>query len=399
MFSKLRKKLFFKGKPPVETSSRSNQNPGIPVYDFDNYFDTKSTKKHRSTLNKTLRFLGNIFVNIYKSTLKAINKKKNEQLTLMFIPHNEKKISNYSISNLSLTAFLSIVGLCLIFGSVLIINHTSMVQEVGKLKESHKNSKIQFIKIRDEIKDISVAYDKVKNILSDMVKMTGGKESLKDIYYGLGGAAIPISKLKSIQKNKISSSDSVKSTELDDKNNSRLKQFVKEEHIPLEIFILDKIINDMGIISHELDYIDGHMKRDRKSIQNSPTLWPANGYIMNPFGFVRKSTSLKAGFNTGFDIATPPGAKIIVTAPGKINSIVREKNSLFTVRVKHHYGYRTVYYGLSELTVKLNATISKGETIGYMGLVSGPSENALHYEIYIGTEVQDPSVYLYSSKE
>ena len=135
MFNKFKKKLSFNKKVPVEKSNHSNQDSNISVYDFDNYFDIKSTKKYHSTFNKILRFLYNIFVNMYKSILKTINKKKKEQLTLMFIPHNENKISNYSISNLSLTIFLSIVGLCLIIGSVLIINHTSMVQEVGKAKK------------------------------------------------------------------------------------------------------------------------------------------------------------------------------------------------------------------------------------------------------------------------
>ena len=344
-----------------------------------------------------LRSLGHFFVMNQKKLRNLIKRKSKEQLTLMFIPHNENKIRNYNISNLSLTVFLGMVVILLFVGSILIINHTSTLQEVGKLKRSQKDSKIQFMKIRNEVHGVSLAHKKVKAILSDIVKLTGGKESLKDIYYGLGGAAIPISELKGSEKKAILD-DALNAVTIEGKKKGK-KASLEKEPIPMEIFVLNRIINDMNVISRELNYLDDHTKRNLKSIRNSPTIWPADGFLTNPFGFTRKAFDLKASFNSGFDITVPPGAKIVVTAPGVIDNVIREKNSLLTVWVKHHYGYKTIYYGLSKLITELNTPLAKGDTIGYMGVVAGPGQNTLHYEIHIGTEAQDPAVYLYLSQK
>ncbi len=360
-----------------------------PVYDLDSHFDSHSGDGGILHSRAISRSLCSFFVVTQKKLRNLLKKKSREQLTLMIVPHNQNKIKNYNISNLSLTIFLGTIAFLLVFGSILIINHTSTLQEVDKLKRSQKDSKIQFMKIRNEVHGVSSDHEKVKALLSDIVKLTGGKESLKDIYYGLGGAAIPISELKDVKKQALLHDTLSPVTEEEE-------DISEEESIPMEIFVLNRIINDMNVVSHELDYLDNHTKRNLKSIRNSPTLWPAKGYITNPFGFIRKASDLKASFNTGFDITIPPGAKVVATAPGSINSVIRGKNSLLTVWVKHHYGYKTVYYGLSELAADLDAPLAKGDSIGYMGAVAGPGENTLHYEIHIGTEAQDPAVYLYS---
>ena len=368
----------------------------VPVYNLDSSPELEGhpLNGHARVKAVFVRF-GGFLRKTHKKIMSAIRKKKEEPLTLMFIPHNENKIKNYNFSNLTLTIFLGVFSICLIVGAILIINYTGTVQEVGKLKKSQKDSKIQFAKIRDEIKDISLSYEEIKNILSGVVKLTGGKESVKDIYYGLGGAAIPLSKLKGEQKRTLLG----RTLGLDESPADKTDTLSKEQTIPMEIFILNRITSDMDIIAHELDYVDDHVKRNLKSIRNSPTLWPTNGYIANPFGFVRRADDLKATFNSGFDIVAHPGAKVVVTAPGSVDSVTRDKNGLLSVRVKHHYSYQTVYHGLASLTVGINTSLAKGDTIGYMGMVSGPGQNVLHYEVYIGTEAQNPATYLYTPKE
>ena len=394
--SKTKRSQAQKENKKVSGKNTSPSEPYVPVYNLDGSQELKgrSPGGHSRFKAAFVRF-GGFLRETHKKLVSAIRKKREEPLTLMFIPHNENKIKNYNFSHLTLMIFLGIFSISLIVGAILIINYTGTVQEVGKLKKSQKDSKIQFTKIRDEIKDISLSYEEIKSILSGVVKLTGGKESIKDIYYGLGGAAIPVSKLKGEQKQTLLD----KTLGLDAPPADKADALSEEQTIPMEIFILNRITSDMAIISRELDYVDEHVKRNLKSIRNSPTLWPTNGYIANPFGFVRRADDLKATFNSGFDIVAHPGAKVVVTAPGSVDSVTRDKNGLLSVRVKHHYSYQTVYHGLASLTVGINTSLAKGDTIGYMGMVSGPGQNVLHYEVYIGTEAQNPATYLYTPKE
>ena len=354
------------------------------------------TKNQGSFFRRLISILIHQIKKLFNVIKAYILRNKQERLTVMFIPHNEDKIKNLNISNLALIITIVMAGLFTTFGSILIINHTSSKQEMHNLRISQKDSKIQFTKMREEIISLSGSHEKLKELLVKIGKLTRKKgQSGDEIFSGLGGLSISPNELdpKKIQELK----------DFDNKNSqntrsSHSKENISEENIPYSIFILNRLLNETKDIDDHLDNLDGYIKRNLKSIRNSPTLWPVKGYIINPYGLVRKSDDLEASFNTGVDIASLPGAKVVATAPGYRKHIAREKNGLFTVTVRHHHGYETVYSGLAHLGVKKNAALRKGEEIGFLGS-NNTQENILHYQIYIGIEAQNPLSYLTYPKE
>lgn len=343
-------------------SGHSEQNEPVEVHDLDHEFE-ELEKQSRNSLQKRIYLF---FRTRQKRFSDLIKQKKDERLTLMFIPHNENKIKNYHISNLTLTIVLTALTLVIVVSSVLIINHNSTVQEVDKLKISQKDAKIQFAKIRSEIKSIGETYSDVRKNISELYSHTGGKSA--GALFAQGGIEI----------------DEKAAEAIDD----------KAEEIPLEIFLLNRILNDMRISQKPIDSIEKFLGKREKIIKNTPTIWPVKGSIINPYGFIRSSHLLKSYFNRGIDIAGYPGAPVVAAGPGIVSSVEKGSRWGFTVKIRHNYGYETVYSGLDRVSFAEDDKVVKGEVIGYLGYARNSLESILHYEIHIGVESVDPLPYL-----
>ncbi|MDH5717756.1 MAG: M23 family metallopeptidase [Spirochaetia bacterium] len=337
------------------------------IYDIDAGFENLVKK------NIIIRFFQSItnpIINLYVSIIKYLNKKHKEKLTLMFIPHNEKKTRNFHISNLTLTVISSVFFIVVLASSVLIVNHNSTVQEVDKLKVSQKEAKIQFSKIRDEIKSITGAYEEIRQNIGALYSMSNSKKTDNEdnLWFAQGGVSVPI----------------------DAENNSS----EKNDDMPIEVNILNRILQDMKISEKPLEEIEEFIGKREKIIKSTPTLWPVKGYIVNPYGFIRHSDKMNVFFNNGVDIASSPGAEVVSSAPGIVTSVKKEQDTYWSVTVRHNYGYETIYKGMERVIVSEDEKMNKGETIGFMGYPQNSIESILHYQIKVGVESQNPIPYL-----
>ena len=57
--------------------------------------------------------------------------KGRERITIMFIPHTEKKIVNFHISIFTISIISGVIMLTVVITSIMIINHTSTIKEVS----------------------------------------------------------------------------------------------------------------------------------------------------------------------------------------------------------------------------------------------------------------------------
>ncbi|MCS6983520.1 MAG: M23 family metallopeptidase [Leptospiraceae bacterium] len=353
---------------------RSKKKPSRPEKKAPREFEipTEDLSMNQQSLAKKKRGRGSYFHRLWKSLSRQLERwyldwkallkrKREERLTIMFIPHNERSIRNFHISNLSLTIILGVVGFLLVVSSVLVILHNSTVQEVDKMKISQKDAQIQFAKIREEIRAMGNTFQEFRDIISSLYSYAKGKEEAS--LFAAGG------------------------WEGGDK-------LAEGADIPLEVFLLERIAHDLGISLDKLKDVRDFLNKREKIIRNTPTLWPVKGYILNPFGYIRHAAKLYVTQNRGVDIASHPGAKVVATAPGVVVSITRDSRFLYTVRIRHNYGYETVYHGLDRVTVRTEEKLTKGELIGYLGLSPDSLEAVLHYEIHIGVEPVDPMPYL-----
>ncbi len=106
------------------------------------------------------------------------------------------------------------------------------------------------------------------------------------------------------------------------------------------------------------------------------------GYFVNPVPSAIKSRGVKPG-HKGVDLAAPTGTKIRASAGGVVLIARNGYNGGFGnyVVVQHPNGVKTLYGHMSKLGTSPGATVSRGETIGYVGNTGRSTGPHLHFEV------------------
>ncbi|MCX7631883.1 MAG: M23 family metallopeptidase [Turneriella sp.] len=110
------------------------------------------------------------------------------------------------------------------------------------------------------------------------------------------------------------------------------------------------------------------------------------GRRTDPFG-------LEVSFHTGVDFAGGTGNPIYATADGVVVSASDEGNSGLgkNVRIEHKHGLITVYGHMSEIVVRKDQKVRRGDLLGYVGSTGRSTGPHLHYEIRVRS--RDPESY------
>jgi len=313
------------------------------------------------------RFLAEYFSGVIsgsKALWKRFHEKGKERITLMFIPHSEKRIINFHISIFSISFILFVLVTTITITSVLIINHSSTIKEVSKLKKYGSNSKIQIQKYKEEINKLYSIFQKFKPEITHLYSMTPGSDI--DSLWAKGGVPNP-----------------------DNQTNPD-----SESSPPIEILNIMEIENELKTTKKILNKIKNFLEYRKKIIENTPSVWPTDGYIISRYGHRNSPYTFKREFHYGIDIEAFPGADIRTTAPGTVEDIKWDPVLGLTVSVKHKYGFVTSYSHCQRVSVTQGQKVSKGEIIGYIGRTGKTTKYICYYQIKIGTEFVDPMPYL-----
>lgn len=97
--------------------------------------------------------------------------------------------------------------------------------------------------------------------------------------------------------------------------------------------------------------------------------------------------------NNGIDILSAPGTTAKVIFEGEVSSVLFITNLNYVVIVRHG-DFLTVYSNLSEVSVKKGDRLKIRQTVGTIATGQGESKARLHFELWQGTVVQNPSSWL-----
>jgi len=134
--------------------------------------------EHSSTLSEKSKDLWQRFLT-----------KGRERITVMFIPHSEKRILNFHISIFAIGITTGIIIFTITITSILIISHSSTIKEVSKLKRYGTNSKIQIKTYRDEINKLYSIFQRLKPEITHLYSLTPGSDI--DSLWAKGGVPNP----------------------------------------------------------------------------------------------------------------------------------------------------------------------------------------------------------------
>ncbi len=118
--------------------------------------------------------------------------------------------------------------------------------------------------------------------------------------------------------------------------------------------------------------------------------WPVRGRVINGFG-----PKTAGSQNDGINVAVPEGTPIKAAEDGVVAYAGNELKSYGNlVLIRHSNGYVTAYAHASEIMVKRDEPIKRGQVIAKAGQTGSVTAPQLHFEIRKGSSPVDPMPYL-----
>ena len=122
--------------------------------------------------------------------------------------------------------------------------------------------------------------------------------------------------------------------------------------------------------------------------------WPARGRIVNNYG-----ARVNGSTDDGIDLAVPEGTPVRSADDGVVAYAGNElKGYGNLVLVRHANGFVTAYANGSELLVKRNDQVHKGQVIMKSGQTGNAAAPQLHFEVRKNSAPVDPTQYLPADK-
>ena len=117
-------------------------------------------------------------------------------------------------------------------------------------------------------------------------------------------------------------------------------------------------------------------------------------YILSSgFGDRQDPFTTQKSFHPGIDLATDAGTPVVAIAKGKVSKVVFSKDKTGYgnyIEITHPKEVVTLYGHLSEIFVKENQILQRGELIGLVGDTGRSTGPHLHFEVQVAGQQVDP---------
>ncbi len=326
----------------------------------------------RSIISFVTRQMARI-VQIIRTFFHNIQKKGPEHLTIMMIPHSEKRIFTLHIKYFTLFFIGTVLLIIIIISAMNILSTSTTQQEVHNLIRLSKSWKIKEKIIRDQIDQLNEDIGDLKPEIEKLYSSASEKENYISLF-AQGGSSEP--------------------------NTDILKEKISEK-LPDEYYDLEQIKNDIAFSKKYIRRVQTFIKEREELFSKMPSIWPlkVGGHITSGYGWRKNPFGRrKPEWHRGIDIASWPGAPIVATSEGIIKLAGWKKGYGLTVIIKHAYGFETHYAHLSRIRAYAGKKIKKGDIIGFLGRTGLATGYHLHYEIRIGLQDVNPWPYIMNIK-
>ena len=130
---------------------------------------------------------------------------------------------------------------------------------------------------------------------------------------------------------------------------------------------------------------------DSEIYWSEPFLQPVEGTITTEFGIKRFTNNADTPTrHAGIDIATAEGTPVAASNAGRVIFADYLQVSGYTVVIEHGMGLKTFYLHLSELDCAEGDVVSRGDTIGKVGMTGFSTGPHLHFQAQVGSMCISP---------
>lgn len=152
---------------------------------------------------------------------------------------------------------------------------------------------------------------------------------------------------------------------------------------------VDLLSRQLALESKSLDTIQQMAKSQQQMLASMPSVKPVRedklqksistlsgfGYRIHPIYKVKR-------FHAGLDFPARTGTAIQATGAGVVVDVGWNHGYGNCVKIRHGYGYETLYGHMSRTSVRVGEKVVKGQKIGEVGDTGASTAPHLHYEVH-----------------
>ncbi len=319
------------------------------------------------------RSVPRIVVSRFKRIVRGVVSAGKQRFTVMFIPHTEKRVINFQINAVTIAAFTVLLVLLVSGFFYLSTAFTGSARLMNEQSESLEQTEASLEAVLDELQEVVQVADLFDQTLSGTIQSLG---------LGNGDAIT------------------------EEASGGDLSAFLDVQEISpgelREIQELRTLSQTMRSSIEPLNQIREVLQSQEDLLKDIPNFWPVvggRGRVTMEFGPNIHPVTHQWYLHKGFDIADSVGVPVVASANGKAVELGVDPGYGLYVLIRHKYGFRTRYSHLQSITIAEGEDVIQGQRIGTLGNTGISTGPHLDFQIWLGTDVVDPSAFLKISND
>ncbi len=163
---------------------------------------------------------------------------------------------------------------------------------------------------------------------------------------------------------------------------------------------LDRLTKQVYVQSRSFDDIVKLAENKSKLLEAIPAIQPVANKdlkrLASGFGMRLDPFTKAPKMHYGMDFTAEIGTPVYATGNGVVSRADNKSSGYGNhIRIKHGFGYTTIYAHLNGYNVRVGQRVKRGEVIGYVGNTGRSRGPHLHYEVHLDKERLNPVNFYY----
>ncbi|MFW5657089.1 MAG: M23 family metallopeptidase [Bacteroidota bacterium] len=169
----------------------------------------------------------------------------------------------------------------------------------------------------------------------------------------------------------------------------------------LDLIKLTEVVEAKVMIkTHTTSVIETSLKAHKRELKHTPNIHPLAPEDITRWGSGFMNSRLHPILNyfrkhEGLDLIAERGTPVYAPANGIIEDKRRSISFGNIVTISHGYGIKSLYAHLQSFSTEVGDSVSRGDTIGFVGSTGLSSGAHLHYEVHVNGQPVDPMNYIH----
>ncbi len=292
-----------------------------------------------------------------------------KRITLMLIPHSEKKVFNIQVSMFSIISVIVLFFVLLFSFFILSSGYSGSLRVIDDRDSRIDKAEADLYKTSEAVEKLNESAEQFKLAINRTLQTVNLNNNNIDANNGRGG---DLNNLLNIQESDVNSSSDIKK-------------------IDSVTALLNNTVPQLAEITDQISKKSGHFL-------DMPSILPlknVQGRFTLSFGPQKEPFTGKWYLHRGLDIAYSRGTQIIATANGNVSTVEYQPNGYGnSIVISHKWSFNTRYAHLDKVFVTRGQYVKQGDVIGLMGSTGRSTGPHLHYEVRIGPTYVNPADYI-----